>query len=75
MTDEPTPVPGPGASPRERLEAVLYELAYCFDLAEADEASIVYFRNFTNDHPYSKWTARCADWLRDSGFLRANVKK
>ena len=23
----------------------------------------------TNDHPYSKWTARCADWLRESGFL------
>jgi tetratricopeptide (TPR) repeat protein len=34
-------------------ETVLYELAYCFDLAGADEASIVYFRNFTNDHPYS----------------------
>jgi MoxR-like ATPase len=26
MTDEPTPLPGPGATPRERLEAVLYEL-------------------------------------------------
>ena len=23
----------------------------------------------TNDRPYSKWTARCADWLRDVGFL------
>ena len=34
-------------------EAVLHELAYCFDLAGADEASVVYFRNFTNDQPYS----------------------
>ncbi len=34
-------------------EAVLHELAYCFDLAEADEACVVYFRNFTNDFPYS----------------------
>lgn len=34
-------------------EAVLYEMAYCFDLAGADEASVVFFRNFTNDHPYS----------------------
>jgi len=34
-------------------EAVLYELAYCFDLADADEASISFFRNFTNDQPYS----------------------
>ncbi|MCB0790572.1 MAG: tetratricopeptide repeat protein [Flavobacteriales bacterium] len=34
-------------------EAVLYELAYCFDLADAHEASITFFRNFTNDHPYS----------------------
>ncbi|MBP6697979.1 MAG: tetratricopeptide repeat protein, partial [Flavobacteriales bacterium] len=34
-------------------EAVLYELAYCFDLAEAHEASVVFFRNFTNEHPYS----------------------
>jgi acetyl esterase/lipase len=23
----------------------------------------------TNDHPYSTWTARCADWLRDGGLL------
>jgi len=29
----------------------------------------------TNEHPYSKWTARCADWLRDSGFLRTNANK
>ena len=24
----------------------------------------------TNERPYSKWTVSCADWLRDSGFLR-----
>jgi acetyl esterase/lipase len=23
----------------------------------------------TNDRPYSRWTARCADWLRDGEFL------
>jgi acetyl esterase/lipase len=23
----------------------------------------------TNDRPYSTWTASCADWLRDGGFL------
>ncbi|MEO8732928.1 MAG: tetratricopeptide repeat protein [Flavobacteriales bacterium] len=34
-------------------EAVLYELAYCFDLAGADEASITFFRQFTDEHPYS----------------------
>jgi tetratricopeptide (TPR) repeat protein len=34
-------------------EAVLHELAYCYDLAGADEASVVYFRNFTNEQPYS----------------------
>lgn len=34
-------------------EAVLYELAYCYDLAEAHEASVVFFRHFTNEHPYS----------------------
>lgn len=34
-------------------EAVLHELAYCFDLAGGDEASVVYFRNFTNEQPYS----------------------
>jgi acetyl esterase/lipase len=28
----------------------------------------------TNDRPYSKWTASCADWLRDSGFLRGDPK-
>ena len=34
-------------------EAVLYELAYCYDLAGADEACITFFRNFTNEQPYS----------------------
>ncbi len=34
-------------------EAVLHELAYCFDLAGADEASIAFFRQFTDDQPYS----------------------
>ena len=29
----------------------------------------------TNEHPYSTWTARCADWLRDSGFLPTSGKK
>ena len=29
----------------------------------------------TNEHPYSKWTARCADWLRDGGFLRTNANE
>ncbi|HQW06652.1 MAG TPA: tetratricopeptide repeat protein [Flavobacteriales bacterium] len=34
-------------------EAVLYELAYCFDLADAHQAAISYFRQFTNEHPYA----------------------
>lgn len=34
-------------------EAVLYELAYCFDLADAHQAAIAFFKRFTNDHPYS----------------------
>jgi len=34
-------------------EAVLYELAYCFDLANAVEASIGYFKAFTDQHPYA----------------------
>ncbi len=29
----------------------------------------------TNDRPYSTWTARCADWLRDSGLLRTRAKE
>ena len=27
-----------------------------------------------NDHPYSKWTEACADWLRDQGFLPRGAK-
>ncbi|MBK9177886.1 MAG: tetratricopeptide repeat protein [Flavobacteriales bacterium] len=34
-------------------EAVLYELAYCFDLADGHHASVAFFKRFTNDHPYS----------------------
>lgn len=34
-------------------EAVLYELAYCYDLAGATEACISFLRNFLDDHPYS----------------------
>jgi tetratricopeptide (TPR) repeat protein len=34
-------------------EAVLYELAYCFDLMEAHQAAVAYFKEFTNEHPYS----------------------
>ncbi len=34
-------------------EAVLYELAYCYDLAEANMASIAFFRQYTNAHPYA----------------------
>lgn len=34
-------------------EAVLYELAYCFDLMEAHQAAVAYFRSFTNEHPYA----------------------
>lgn len=34
-------------------EAVLYELAYCFDISDAQQAAISFFRQFTNEHPYS----------------------
>jgi tetratricopeptide (TPR) repeat protein len=34
-------------------EAVLYELAYCFDLMETHQAAVAYFKEFTNEHPYS----------------------
>lgn len=34
-------------------EAVLYELAYCYDLADGHQAAVSFFRNFTNEHPYS----------------------
>jgi acetyl esterase/lipase len=29
----------------------------------------------TNEHPYSTWTARCVDWLRDGGFLPTHAKE
>jgi len=29
----------------------------------------------TNEHPYSTWTARCADWLRESGLLPIKAKE
>ena len=28
----------------------------------------------TNGRPHSQWTARCADWLRDGGFLPAGPR-
>jgi acetyl esterase/lipase len=28
----------------------------------------------TNDRPYSNWTASCADWLRDGGFLHRDSR-
>lgn len=34
-------------------EAVLYELAYCFDLVNGDEDCVTYFTAFTDEHPYS----------------------
>lgn len=34
-------------------EAVLHELAYCFDLAGADEASVNHFQAFVSEQPYS----------------------
>ena len=34
-------------------EAVLYELAYCYDLAGTNASSIAFFRAFTNEHPYA----------------------
>ncbi len=34
-------------------EAVLYELAYCYDLADAHQAAVSFFREFTNEHPYA----------------------
>lgn len=34
-------------------EAALYELAHCFDLSDAQQASVTYFKEFTNEHPYS----------------------
>ncbi|MCB0763484.1 MAG: tetratricopeptide repeat protein [Flavobacteriales bacterium] len=34
-------------------EAVLYELAYCFDLADKHQVAVSYFREFTDEHPYA----------------------
>ncbi|MEZ4740107.1 MAG: tetratricopeptide repeat protein [Flavobacteriales bacterium] len=56
-------------------EAVLYELAYCYDLADGHQAAVSFFRNFTNEHPYSfvAWynlgnaLARWTDWMRHRG--------
>ncbi|MGI8605144.1 MAG: hypothetical protein ACR2OZ_19400 [Verrucomicrobiales bacterium] len=33
-----------------------------------------YFGVRTNDRPCSKWTARCAHWLRDGGFLTITTR-
>ena len=27
----------------------------------------------TNNHPYSRWTVSCADWMRDRGFLQSHA--
>ena len=42
-------------------EAVLYELAYCYDLANAHQAAVAFFKRFTNEYPYSclLYTSRC----------------
>lgn len=34
-------------------DAVLYRLAYCYDLAGRNNESIVYFREFTDKYPYA----------------------
>lgn len=34
-------------------EAVLYELAYCYDMSGAHQAAVAFFREFTNEHPYA----------------------
>ena len=34
-------------------EAALYELAYCFDLTDAHQTAVAFFRAFTDEHPYS----------------------
>ncbi|MFN3874381.1 MAG: tetratricopeptide repeat protein [Flavobacteriales bacterium] len=34
-------------------EGVLYELAYCFEQAGADQSAVAFFKAFTNEHPYS----------------------
>jgi len=34
-------------------EAVLYEMAYCFEISDAHQGAVSFFRQFTNDNPYS----------------------
>lgn len=34
-------------------EGLLYELAHCFEHTGADQSAVAFFRQFTNDHPYS----------------------
>jgi tetratricopeptide (TPR) repeat protein len=34
-------------------EAVLYELAYCYDLMEDHQGAVDYFKEFTDEHPYA----------------------
>jgi tetratricopeptide (TPR) repeat protein len=34
-------------------EAVLYELAYCYEMGDAHQEAVAFFREFTNEHPYS----------------------
>ena len=34
-------------------EAAMYELAYCYDQKDAHLASVAFFREFTNEHPYA----------------------
>lgn len=34
-------------------EAVLYELAYCYDLSDDHKAAVEFFREFTDRHPYA----------------------
>ena len=42
---------GLGVNPEN--EGLLYELAHCFELTSADQAAVAFFREFTNEHPYS----------------------
>lgn len=34
-------------------EAVMYELAYCFELADEHQGAVEFFQEFTNEHPYA----------------------
>ena len=29
----------------------------------------------TNEHPYSRWTETCVNWLRHQGFLKNSIKE